>query len=132
MQVTGTGIADLTELAGVNFTTASTAATPLSLLNGWQSAQGIYDTGDPGYSMTGGIVHLSGSLTQPTAGSEEFAVLPPNARPSHYLYITTYALDGTAGAVLITPAGDMYAFGPNLNDTQAYTSLAGITFPAGS
>lgn len=132
MQVTGTGIADLTELGGVNFTTAETAVTPLNLLDGWQSAQGIYNTGDPGYSVADGIVHLSGSLTQPTPDGTEFAVLPPSARPSHYLYITTYAFDGTAGAVLVTPAGGMYAFGPDNTDTQEYTSLAGIIFPAGS
>jgi hypothetical protein len=123
---------DFTALDTINFLTASTAVTPLSLLDGWQSAQGLYDTGDPGYSVAVGIVHLSGSLTQPAAGSDEFAILPPSARPSHYLYITTYALNGTAGTVEITPAGYMYAWGPDLSDTQEYTSLAGITFPAGS
>ena len=61
----------------------------------------------------------------------QFATLPPSAWPSDYLYITTYAFDGTPGTVEITPTGDMYAFGPDLSDTQAYTSLAGITFPAG-
>jgi hypothetical protein len=132
MQASGTGSVDLTQLDAVSFLAASTAVAPLSLLNGWQSAQGLYGTGDPGYSVTGGIVHLSGSLTQPTAGSAEFATLPPSAWPSHYLYITTYAFDGTPGAVEITPTGQMYAFGPDPGDTQAYTSLAGVTFPVGS
>ena len=132
MQATGPGALTWTELAAVNFTTASTPVTPLSLLNGWQSAQGQWGTGDPGYTVTGGIVHLSGSLTQPAAGTVEFATLPPNAWPSHYLYITTYAFDGAIGTVEITPDGAMYASSPDLTDSEKYTSLAGITFPAGS
>ena len=31
-------------------------------MNGWISAQSEYGTGDPPYWVTGGIVHLSGSL----------------------------------------------------------------------
>ena len=48
MQATGTDAEMFTNLAAVNFTTASTAVTHLSLLNGWQSAQGLWNTGDPG------------------------------------------------------------------------------------
>lgn len=77
-----------------------------------------------------------GNASPDSADAQQYTSLAgisyPAASTARTLYITTYALDGTAGAVLITPAGDMYAFGPNLNDTRAYTSLAGITFPAGS
>ena len=48
-----------------------TATTALALVNGWQSAQGLEGTGNPAVSVTGGVVHLSGSLTQPGGGGED-------------------------------------------------------------
>ena len=131
MSVYGAGAGKLTNLSGVSFLVASKATTSLALLNGWQS-QGQSGTGDPAYSVTGGVVHLPGSLAQPGGGSTEFAVLPQSAWPAHTLYITTYAYNGAPGAVSIAPDGTVYAFSPNPGDAQAFTSLAGISYPAGS
>jgi hypothetical protein len=122
----------LTSLAGVSFPVAASAVHKLSLLNGWQSSQSAWDSGDPGYTVTGGMVHLSGSMHQQASSSLVFAVLPPAVRPRHQLWITTYTFDGAVGALRITPAGVMSAFNPSGNAAQAYTSLAGIAYPLGS
>ena len=58
------------------------AWTPLTLVNGWQSANSSYGTGDPRYCVAYGIVYLSGSLSQTGSGSDEFAVLPSVAAPA--------------------------------------------------
>jgi hypothetical protein len=120
-----------TSLTGVSFRTA-TGAHKLSLRNGWQSSQSAWDTGDPGYTITGGVVYLSGSLHQAVGTNLVFAVLPRGARPRHQLWITTYTFDGTVGALRIRPSGVISAFNAVGNAAQAYTSLAGIAYPLGS
>jgi hypothetical protein len=115
-----------TSLAGVSFPAAATAAATLSLLNGWQSANPAQSTGDPAYTVSGGVVHLSGSLQQPSGTNTEFAVLPKAARPAHVLWITVYTYQGTVGTLEIAPNGNAYAYSAN---AQAYTSLAGISYP---
>ena len=122
----------LTSLAGVSFPVAASAMHKLSLLNGWQSSQSAWDSGDPGYAVTGGVVHLSGSMHQQAGSSLVFAVLPPAARPRHQLWITTYTFDGAVGALRIQPSGVMSAFSLSGNSAQEYTSLAGIAYPLGS
>jgi len=126
------GARGFTSLAGVSFRTAATAAHKLSLRNGWQSSQSAWDTGDPAYTVTGGVVYLSGSMHQMAGSNLVFAVLPLAARPRHQLWITTYTFDGAVGALRITPAGVMSAFNATGNAAQAYTSLAGIAYPLGS
>jgi len=121
-----------TSLAGVSFPVAAVAMRKLSLRNGWQSSQSAFDSGDPGYTVTGGVVRLSGSMHQQAGSNLVFAVLPPAARPRHRLWITTYTFDGVAGALRITPAGVMSAFNVSGNAARAYTSLAGIAYPLGS
>ena len=122
----------LTSLGGVSFPAATTATQPLSLLNGWQSSQSAYGTGDPAYTVTGAVVYLSGSMKQPSSGSTEFAVLPAVARPTHNLWITTYTYNGAAGALEIMPSGVMTAFNYTCSAAQSYTSLAAISYPVGS
>jgi len=119
--------ATYTSLAGVSFPAATTAAATLSLLNGWQSANAAQGgTGDPAYTVSGGAVHLSGSLQQPSGTNTEFTVLPKAARPAHVLWITVYTNQGTVGTLEIAPNGDAYAYSAN---AQVYTSLAGISYP---
>jgi hypothetical protein len=103
----------------------------LDLTNGWQSEQGAYGTGNPAWCGTGeGMVYLSGSLAQPTAGPNEFAVLPPPARPPHNLYLSVYTYDGAAGVLQIKTDGEMFAYNaPNQGDARDFTSLAGVSFP---
>jgi hypothetical protein len=125
-----------TSLAGISFPAAADTVHNLALDNGWQSGEPTHDTGDPSYWVSGGVVHLSGSLVQPSAGGEIFAVLPKADRPAHALYIEVmvYTPDNTAhaGTVLIEPDGAMYAYSPTATDAETYTSLAGISFPLGS
>ena len=100
---------------------------PLSLVNGWQSAQSLYGTGDPEYCVDNGIVYLAGSLYQPVAGGEWFAVLPPQAAPASTSYFTVYTENGAAGVLRVEPGGYMYAYN---GVATGFTSLAGISFPA--
>ena len=100
---------------------------PLYLLNGWQSDQGTFDTGDPMYCVDNGVTYLAGSMSQPGGGSWEFAQLPAQAVPTSTLYLSVYTYGGTAGVLRIDPNGDMYAY--QGNDTK-FTSLAGVSFPA--
>ena len=129
------GAQQYTSLAGISFP-VSTTAHNLALKNGWQSGQSKYSTGDPAYSVSNGVVHLSGSLIQPSGSSEIFAVLPKADRPKHDLYIQTMvytpANDTQAGTVEIDPDGNMWAYSIWGNAAQTYTSLAGISFPLGS
>ena len=131
------GAQQYTSLAGVSFPVASATMTKLALINGWKSAQPTYGTGDPSYSVTNGVVHLSGSLLQPQAGAtgQMFAVLPKAAWPTNYLYIKAMVYSGSTantGTVVVTPNGEMYAYSLTASQAQQYTSLAGISYPLGS
>jgi hypothetical protein len=102
---------------------------PLTLVNGWQSEQGAFGTGDPSFCADGDeMVYVSGSVAAPGGSTgEEFAVLPAGYAPAHYDYFTVYTNNGAVGVVQISPTGIMSAYGGN---AQQFTSLAGISFPA--
>jgi hypothetical protein len=97
-----------------------------------------YGTGDPSYSVKNGVVHLSGSLVQPPApgGTQDFAVLPPAARPKYSLYIPTEVSPpdsfAAVGDIVISPDGRMFSNSFPLSESEAFTSLAGISYPVGS
>lgn len=112
-------------LAGISFP-LTLAGQQLTLQNGWQSAQPSYNTGNPKVSVSNGVVHLSGSLEQPSGTSDTFAILPPAYRPGHWLYFPIYTYDGAEGSLGISPQGRLSAWGTG--STQ-YSSLAGISFP---
>jgi hypothetical protein len=130
------GAQQFTSLAGISFPAASDTVHTLALDNGWVSGEPAHDTGDPAYWVSGGVVHLSGSVDQPSGTSEIFAVLPKADRPAHDLYIQVmvYTPDNTAyaGTVLIAPDGAMQAYSQAPGSAQMYTSLAGVSFPLGS
>ena len=132
------GAQQYTSLAGVSFPVASAATNQITLINGWQSAQPSYGTGDPSYSVKNGVVHLSGSLLQPPApgDTQDFAVLPVAARPKYYLYINTEVSPpdsiAAAGDIVISPDGRLYSNSYPLSESEAFTSLAGISYPVGS
>jgi hypothetical protein len=106
----------------------------LTLRNGWASSESAYGTGNPSYTVANGIVYLSGSAHQTiSGGSDEVTVLPRSARPKHFIYLSIYTLDGTAGSMEITPGGIVYGYNEtNEADAEGYISFAGISFPAGS
>lgn len=123
--------ASFTSLSGVSYPAASVGHTKIHLINGWHSEQGVWNSGDPGFTVRGGVVYLSGSLA--TAGSNEtFGVLPKGARPSHLLYIQTYTESDTIGTVFIDPNGTIEAYSTPRANAEAYTSLARISFPVKS
>lgn len=117
-----------TSLAGISYPAAGTTSHVLALRNGWHSEQSQWNSGDPAYRLSGGIVYLSGSLATST-GNEQFAVLPPSLRPAHWLYIKVYTYGSTVGTLEIRPNGAMFAFSPTAADAQDFTSLAGISYP---
>jgi hypothetical protein len=143
----GGGDTAFTSLAGISFPGTTVAQQPLSLLNGWQSAQSQFGTGDPSYSVTSDqVVHLSGSLngsqiTPGLSGSpgisanspEKFAVLPSGAVPAACSSTETYTFGGVPGVLAFEPSGelDAYATGLHIYNTPSagYTSLASISFP---
>jgi hypothetical protein len=97
------------------------------------SSQGQYQSGDPAYWVSNGIVHLLGSLKQPSGTNTQFAVLPPAARPAHFLWIPTYTNDGTFGWLTINPSGWIFAANfAGATAARLYTSLATISYPVSS
>jgi len=117
-----------TSLAAVSYPTKTVKSGNLALENGWVSSQSSYDTGNPAYSVSNGVVYLSGSMH--TAGTARLAlVLPKAARPAAGMYVATYTFDGTSGYLHIQSTGQVYAEGA---DATGYTNLAGISFPVAS
>jgi len=105
----------------------------LTLRNGWVSSESVYKSGNPSYAVQNGIVYLSGSAHQPTAGSDIIAVLPRSARPKHNLWMPAYTFDGSVGSVKIAANGTVYGFNATSSGlAQEYISFAGISFPLGS
>jgi hypothetical protein len=105
------------------------AMSKLPLENGWQSSDTQFGTGDPTYSVSNGMVYLSGSLNQPAGDIQTFGVLPPAARPAHTMYLSVYTLGGAVGELEIDTNGDMLVYE---GGAQGYTSLAGVSFPVAS
>jgi hypothetical protein len=125
---------NFTSLAAISFPAAPTTGHKLTLVNGWVSSQSQYGTGDPGYWVSNGIVHLLGSLKQePNDFDPQFAVLPPAARPAHNLILWTYTNEGAFGFVQILPTGQIFVqnYGSETS-SEAYTSLANIAYPVNS
>lgn len=112
-------------LSGTSFPFTVTARHKLTLINGWKSAQGAWNTGDPAYTVSGGVVYLSGSLSQPTAGGPVFAVLPKAIRPAAVQYLPAYTFGGVIGRVQIYPNGLIFA---RFGQSQQFTSLAGVSY----
>src|SRR5579863_5899396 len=92
---------EFTSLAGVSFPAAQSApaATPLTLVNDWHSEQGQYNTGDPAYFVSGGVVHLSGSMasTESTPADGNFAPIPSAIQPGNCVESNVYAYGGAEG-----------------------------------
>jgi hypothetical protein len=121
----GYGADGYASLAGVSYPAHGTRLHKLTLVNGWQSSQSQYDTADPSYTIEAGEVYLSGSMHSPGSGGR-FAALPRAARPAHLTYIPVYTNSGTTGWLIAYPSGEIVALG---NASQAFTSLAGVSYP---
>ena len=118
-------------LASVSYPAAATASQNLTLINGWQSSQSQWNSGNPAYAVKNGIVYLSGSMYQPSGTNQEWTVLPPAARPAASLNIIVDTYGGATGELQINPDGTVIAFSPTApGSQQQLTSLAGISYPA--
>src|SRR5215831_14079516 len=85
----------------------------LSLINGWVSgpSQSLGE-GIPAWAVRNGVVYLDGSVVQTSGTNSEFAVLPPAARPSHFLYMPVEVQgQDTHGWITVYPNGAMYVTG---------------------
>jgi len=125
-----------TSLAGVTYPAATSAETPLQVLNGWQSGEGHSGAigHGPSYYLSNGVVYLDGAVLN--TGSGAVAVLPPDARPTHTLYLTvgTGFTNNYSASLQINPDGSIYIFGipSNVNNTpNDWTVFSGISFEAG-
>jgi hypothetical protein len=97
-----------------------------ALQNGWTG--GDYGSAAPGYAEDQlGIVHLRGSLAGGASGTVAFT-LPHGMRPAANMWLPAYTLAFTEGSVEIDTSGDVIPTGSNVT---GYTSLDGISFPAG-
>jgi hypothetical protein len=136
------GSTSYTSLAGVSFPSASVLQWPVSLENGWQSAQSIWNTGNPAVSISNNVVHLSGGVRRPAGnatGATEavFDLTSQSLWPADNCFwpeVYTYAgginnisvINGANPEAFFYPAGTLFA------TNGLYTSLAGISYPAGS
>jgi hypothetical protein len=118
---------------GYALTSPSSAATAkpawhnLTLINGWHNG-GFGSYAAAFYKDPNGIVHLRGSAA---GGSGAVFTLPRGDRPSHTLWLSIYAFDGSSGGLEITHSGRAFPFdntGTDI-DVKDYTSFDGVSFP---
>jgi hypothetical protein len=100
------------------------------LRNNWRQGSLLYGAGWPSWAMANGIVYLSGGAQQKTGDDQVIALLPRGARPAKTVLVGAYTSNNTLGAVGISPAGRVIAYGSPQSNAQGFISLAGITFPA--
>jgi hypothetical protein len=106
--------------------------TALNLINGWTVLSGP-TYGTPSYAVRNGVLYLSGILSAPPTGAPEVAVLPPGARPAHYLWLSylNFGADNV-GEMEIQPDGEMFIYGSTTGGPAVDPSLAAISFPLSS
>jgi hypothetical protein len=130
----GTGYAITTASSSSGHASGPSAATArpawhtLTLTNGWRhGGYGSYTASF--YKDSEGIVHLRGSAAHGTYDDVAFT-LPRADRPSHTLWLSIYAYDGSSGGLEIKSNGQAYLFDPDSGaDVTAYASLDGVSFP---
>jgi hypothetical protein len=104
----------------------------LGLRGGWHAAGKAFDTGNPAYTVSNGIVYLTGTADHAGTSLPTLAVLPKGARPTHNLWFAAFNEAAAGGVwVEISPNGAI-TIGGSGGDQDFFTSLAGIEFPLGS
>ncbi len=102
----------------------------IKLFSGWKSASTrSLVTGTPAWSLHDGVVYLRGAVTQPANRDLIFGYLPKYASPSKDLYIRIYTKHEIAGTLYVGSNGEMWTYS---GDATAFSSLSGVSFPAGS
>ncbi|MGC4092975.1 MAG: trypsin-like serine protease [Polyangiaceae bacterium] len=119
----------LTSLDGVSFATTSTAATPLTLQNGWLNAP--FATRNAAVRISSGIVRLDGAVAGGT--DAPLFTLPAAFRPPNVVYVPVDLCAGAKGRLIIQPTGVVKVQAEtNFSDAKCFTSLEGVTFAAAS
>jgi hypothetical protein len=131
MYSSGADARHFSTLSSISYPLASLRGHKITLKNGWTSSQGTYDTGNPSYTVSRGVVYLSGSVHQPVAGSDLIGILPTDARPFHKLFFSIYTFDGTVGELQITQSGQLW-LSSGAGNAEEYASLASISYPQNS
>jgi hypothetical protein len=107
----------------------------LALRNKWTPAPKGFAVGRPAFTVSNGIVYLTGvadranqSLPIPSV----IGVLPVGARPAHNLWFPAFNESASGqSAIEVARNGAVEVLG-NGGDENFFTSLAGIEFPLGS
>jgi hypothetical protein len=115
-----------TSLDGISYPAAGTRWHKFALTTHWKSAQRSFGTGDPAYTVRGGIVYLSGAAIGKSPAGDGLATLPTGARPKYNLWLRTYTSGGVVGTLVILSDGAILAEGAS---SRSFVSLAGISFP---
>ncbi len=119
-----------TSLEGVSY---PKSAAPLqfkafALINGWKTYNGA--TRAPSGALDSeGIVHLQGTMYEPTGNSALPFALPPALRPNGNIYVRVTMLNGATGRLDIHPDGSvgLQSDGP-FSVARSLTSLEGVTY----
>jgi hypothetical protein len=105
-------------------------AIPMTLINGWQPYGSEYD--QPAYWKDAfGVVHLKGSVAQPTPGSDVLFILPEGFRPARSSNWPATLNDAHFGTIQIESNGEVRSrtfSSEQAKDAQEFTSLEGVSF----
>ena len=105
----------------------------LSLRNGWSAAAKGYGASGPEYTVSNGVVYVTGAVSRSNQSMPSvIGVLPKSARPKHVLAFAAFNYAATGeSSFYVDPNGDIEVLG-NGGDEYYFTSLNGIEFPLGS
>jgi hypothetical protein len=114
-----------TSLDGVWFAQTNSGFTALSPVNGW--IDGPESTSPAEAARIGGIVHLKGSLASGTSATLFY--MPPNLRPSTFVYVPIDLCGATKGRLTFYPSGAVLVLAEtDFGNAQCFTSLDGASF----
>jgi hypothetical protein len=115
----------MTSLDGVRY--SLTAATPLTLLNGWTN--GPFGTNAATALTKSGLVFLRGAIATAGANPNAFK-LPVQMRPTTVRFIPIDLCNGANGGLRIQPDGVVQVSAENgvFSNAQCFTSLDGVFF----
>jgi hypothetical protein len=131
VEVYGSAANAFTSLDGISYPAASARWHVLHLDSPWKAAPSASGAGNPAYAVINGIVYFTGAAYQPTGDLGILAILPESARARNVVTALTYAGDEDWG--VLTPAGRYLIDSRQpFSVVQAFTSLAGRSYPAGS
>ena len=119
-----------TSLASATFPLAGTRLTKLTLSNNWKPAAAALGTGIPSYALSGGIVCLSGAITNSkTTAPMAFATLPPAIRPLHTVFTIADIKNGSGALIGVSLAGQTLIDSSSPTFARLMTSLASVCYP---